>query len=45
MAKAQKRSAREIRKPKAAVPKPVAGLGDKTANTVPALLQKSKGKL
>ena len=45
MAKSQKRSNREIRKPKAAVAKPVTGLAVRPEHPVNALLQKPKGKL
>ncbi len=44
MAKSQKRSSREIRKPKAAAPKAIVGLGDKPEHPVNALMQKSKSK-
>ena len=45
MAKSQKRSAREIRKPKAAAAKPVVGISAKPEHPVNALMQKPKGKL
>ncbi len=43
MAKSQKKSNREVRKPKATIAKPVAGLG-KPEHPVNALMQKSKDK-
>lgn len=43
MAKSQKKSTREVRKPKATVAKPTAGLA-KSENPVNALMAKSKDK-
>jgi len=45
MAKSQKHSNREIRKPKAVKAKPVASLASIAAFPVSALMQKPKGKL
>jgi hypothetical protein len=45
MAKSQKRSSREVRKPKAAIKKPLTGLASPPAHPVNALMQKPKGKL
>jgi len=45
MAKSQKRSNREIRKPKATVAKPVTGLASPPEHPVHTLMQKPKGKL
>lgn len=45
MAKSQKRSAREIRKPKAAAAKPVVGIAGKVEHPVNTLMQKPKAKL
>jgi hypothetical protein len=44
MAKSQKRSNREIRKPKATKPKPGPALAAPTASPVSALMKKPKGK-
>jgi len=44
MAKSQKRSNREIRKPKATKPKEGAALPPSSKSPVSALMQKSKGK-
>ena len=44
MAKAQKRSNRETRKPKATIAKPATGLAAKPEHPVNALMQKSKAK-
>jgi hypothetical protein len=44
MAKSQKRSNREIRKPKATKPKPGPALAATAASPVSALMQKPKGK-
>jgi hypothetical protein len=45
MAKAQKRSTREIRKPKATKTKPIAALAQADASPVLAATRKPKGKL
>lgn len=45
MAKSQKRSNRELRKPKAEKAKPGAALAAMSASPVNALMQKPKGKL
>jgi hypothetical protein len=45
MAKSQKRSKREIRKPKAAKVKPPVAISGVSAFPVSALVQKPKGKL
>lgn len=45
MAKSQKRSNREVRKPKATIAKPVNGLAPPPEHPVNALMQKPKGKL
>ncbi|GGN52441.1 hypothetical protein GCM10011349_25980 [Novosphingobium indicum] len=45
MAKSQKRSNREIRKPKASKPKPAAGLAPAEASPVLSATRKPKGKL
>ncbi len=44
MAKSQKKSNREVRKPKATIAKPATGLAAKSENPVNALMQKSKAK-
>ena len=44
MAKSQKKSNREVRKPKATIAKPAAGLSAKPEHQVNALMQKSKAK-
>lgn len=44
MAKSQKKSNKEVRKPKATIAKPVTGLA-KSENPVNALMKKSKDKL
>ncbi|AXB79147.1 hypothetical protein TQ38_021700 [Novosphingobium sp. P6W] len=45
MAKSQKRSNREVRKPKATIAKPLTGLTPHPVHPVNALMQKPKGKL
>lgn len=45
MAKSQRRSNREIRKPKAAVPKADKAADDRPKSQVELLMQKQKGKL
>ena len=45
MAKSQKRSNREIRKPKAAKAKPAVALAAATSSPVSKLMKKPKGKL
>ena len=45
MAKSQKKSNREIRKPKATIAKPASGLAAKPENPVNALMKKPKDKL
>jgi hypothetical protein len=45
MAKSQRRSTREIRKPKAVQAKPVASATVQPASQVAAFISKSKGKL
>ena len=45
MAKSQKKSNKEVRKPKATVAKPATGLAAKPENPVNALMKKPKDKL
>ena len=44
MAKSQKKSNREIRKPKATIAKPAVGLATKTEHPVNSLMQKANAK-
>jgi hypothetical protein len=44
MAKSQKKSTREVRKPKATIAKPATGLAAKPENPVHALMEKPKAK-
>lgn len=45
MAKSQKRSMREVRKPKAAKTKPLVAIAKDNGSQVDALMRKSRGKL